>query len=53
MQNKPIDLHKGHPKKIIKGPFGPHQAKMICRKCNGAFVRWISKKNLAGRNPWQ
>jgi hypothetical protein len=35
--------HLGHPKQIIFGPFGPHPAKMICLKCDGAWIKWMSK----------
>jgi hypothetical protein len=38
----PQEKHKGHPKQIITGHFGPHRAKMICVKCK-AWVKWVKK----------
>lgn len=35
-QNK----HLNHPTRIIEGPFGPHQAKLMCAQCN-VFLQWL------------
>jgi len=37
-----VKKHMLHPKQIIKGPFGPHAAKLICRKCN-VWIKWLPK----------
>jgi hypothetical protein len=42
MKKPIIDQHRGHPKRIVAGPFGPHQAKMECVLCR-AFVKWVPK----------
>ena len=42
----PAQRHLGHPKEIIKGSFGPHKGKMVCRKCNGAFVKWVNPNSM-------
>lgn len=46
MTTTPQQQHRGHPKEIIRGLFGPHRAKMVCRKCHGAFVKWVSGNQL-------
>jgi hypothetical protein len=45
MQQKPVEKHRGHPKRIVLGPFGPHAAKMECMVCK-CFVKWVSKEML-------
>ena len=40
-----MNKHILHPKQIITGPFGPHSAKLVCRKC-GCWIKWISKKEM-------
>lgn len=44
-------LHRGHPKAVVPierkgtGP-GQHHGKVVCRLCNGAFVRWASQREV-------
>lgn len=29
---------------LVRGQWGPHSGKLICRKCDGEFVKWVSVK---------
>lgn len=42
--NNPIEKHRGHPKRTVLGPFGPHAAKQECMLCK-CFVKWVPKIN--------
>jgi hypothetical protein len=41
-KHNPIIKHLFHPIKLIDGPFGPHRAKIICKKCK-QFVKWATE----------
>lgn len=46
-----IQKHRGHPKVVIPTPRtstgpGQHLGKVVCRLCDGAFVRWASKQEV-------
>lgn len=41
---KPIPLqkkHEGHHWLLQRGTWGPHRARYICAKCDGAFIQWV------------
>jgi len=38
--------HKNCDTKIVLGPFGPHYAKLICKK-HGVQLQWLSKSAVA------
>ena len=41
---QPIALqkkHEGHHTMLVRGQWGPHRAKQICRDCDGAFIQWV------------
>ena len=39
-KTKIIDMHRGHPKRIVYGNFGPHKAKMECALCK-CWIKWM------------
>lgn len=43
--NQPVEQHRGHPKQIIPGPFGPHAGKMQCLLCK-KFVKWVPREMI-------
>ena len=46
----PIQRHLQCECQIVIGPFGPHQAKIVCIK-HRTFVQWVSKKNIEVLEP--
>lgn len=34
--------HLNHEVEVVAGPFGPHQAKLICKKCQ-KWIMWLPK----------
>jgi len=40
-----MNKHQLHPKQIVLGPFGPHAAKLICRRCK-CWIKWIAKNEI-------
>lgn len=46
-QSKPTPQpvkHAGHHWMLVRGNWGPHTAKYVCRECEGEFVKWVSTK---------
>lgn len=44
MKSKPTppqQIHQGHHWMLVRGIWGPHRAKYICRDCEGAFIQWV------------
>jgi hypothetical protein len=37
----PQVTHHGHHTMLVRGQWGPHRAKQICRDCDGAFIQWV------------
>lgn len=35
---------------FVRGPFGPHEAKLVCPLC-GAMLKWVSKEKNNGKRP--
>ena len=46
--SKEINLgtHESHDWQPLKGPFGPHEGKVICNTCGGKWVAWLPKGTL-------
>lgn len=47
IKKKPIppqETHRGHHWMLVRGSWGPHRAKHICRDCDGAFIQWVKAK---------
>lgn len=38
-----LGKHENHDWKPVKGPFGPHEGKIICNTCSGKWVAWLPK----------
>ena len=38
-----LGIHENHDWQPIKGPFGPHAGKIICKTCNDKWVSWLPK----------
>lgn len=38
--------HEKHDWQPLKGPFGPHEGKIICNTCGGKWVAWLPKGSI-------
>jgi hypothetical protein len=47
-QNTKINLgkHKKHNWQPLKGPFGTHSGKIICKTCNDKWIAWLPKGSI-------
>jgi len=47
-QNTKINLgkHEQHDWQPLKGPFGPHAGKIICKTCKDKWVAWLPKGSI-------
>lgn len=47
-KNTQINLgkHEKHDWQPVKGPFGPHEGKIICNTCGGKWVAWLPKGSI-------
>lgn len=36
--------HRGHNTMLVRGQWGPHTAKLICRDCDGSWIKWVQSK---------
>lgn len=43
--NKIIDKHLYHKLTYVRGPFGPHHGKFVCKICN-QFIKWANTKEI-------
>lgn len=50
MANKSSNInlgkHETHDWQPMKGPFGPHAGKIICKTCNDKWVAWLAKGTI-------
>lgn len=38
-----LGKHEKHDWQPLKGPFGPHEGKIVCKTCGGKWVAWLPK----------
>lgn len=41
-----LGIHESHDWQPLKGPFGPHSGKIICKSCNDKWVAWLPKGSI-------
>lgn len=41
-----LKQHENHDWQPLKGPFGPHEGKIICKTCGGKWVAWLPKGSI-------
>lgn len=44
-KHNPVKKHYHHPIYLVKGKFGPHHGKIMCKLCN-TFVKWATKSEI-------
>jgi hypothetical protein len=41
-----LGIHEDHNWQPLKGPFGPHSGKIICKSCNDKWIAWLPKGTI-------
>ena len=41
-----LGIHEKHNWQPLKGPFGPHSGKIICKTCNDKWIAWLPKGSI-------
>jgi len=41
-----LGIHEKHNWQPLKGPFGPHAGKIICKTCQDKWVAWLPKGTI-------